>query len=173
MKLIDVYDKKKEKTGKTFDRDSGKLSKGEYRLSVHGWIVNSKGEFLIQKRSENVKHPGKWAFTGGCVDMGESSIDGAIREVYEELGVLLSKDEFEFFMSFKRKKGFVDVWFVKKDIDINDMILQREEVADVKWVSLKEINKLINDGKFVRSVNLYFDFFAKLLEKYHNITMEK
>ena len=33
-----------------------------------------------------LKKTGKWAFTGGAVDAGESSVEGALREVHEELG---------------------------------------------------------------------------------------
>lgn len=173
MELLDLYNNKKEKIGKVYDRDSGEPGRGEYKLSVHVWIVNSKDQFLIQKRSENVKNPGKWAFTGGAVDAGESSVDGALREVREELGINVSKDEIEYFISFKREKGFVDVWLIQKDIDISDIIIQEEEVADVKWASLKEIKQLIDDDLFVHSVNLYFKMFVKLLKKCHNITMEK
>ena len=105
MELLDLYDNKKEKIGKVYDRDSGEPGRGEYKLSVHVWIVNSKDQFLIQKRSENVKKTGKWAFTGGAVDAGESSVEGALREVHEELGINVSKDEIEYFISFKREKG--------------------------------------------------------------------
>lgn len=173
MELLDLYDNKKEKLHKVFDRNSGEPKEGEYKLSVHSWIINSKGHILIQKRNETIKrHPGKWAFTGGAVDAGESSLEGAIREVKEELGILTSKDEIEFFISFKREKGFVDVWLIKKDIDIKDISLQKEEVSTAKWVSLKELKQLIDNDEFVPSVKLYFELFARLLKKCHNITME-
>ena len=107
------------------------------------------------------------------MDAGEGSVDGALREVHEELGISVSKDEIEYFISFKREKGFVDVWLIQKDIDISDITIQEEEVADVKWASLKEIKQLIDDDLFVHSVNLYFKMFEKLLKKCHNITMEK
>jgi len=54
MEIVDIYDGKKNKTGKTVER-STKPELGEYRLSIHIWITNSKGELLIQRRSANKK----------------------------------------------------------------------------------------------------------------------
>ena len=173
MEIIDLYDNKKQKLNKTMVRLAGEPAAGEFRLSVHIWILNSKGELLIQKRSESVKkNPGKWAFTGGVVDTNETSLEGAIREVKEELGVNVRNEEIEYLLSFKREKGFVDVWLVKKDISIDEVILQKEEVAEVKWVSIKEMIELMETGEMVASIDLYLDIFVKLLKKCHNINID-
>lgn len=127
MELLDLYNNKKEKIGKVFDRNSSEPKDGEFKLSVHTWIVNSKNEFLIQKRSDSIKrHPGKWAFTGGAVDAGESSLEGAMREVNEELGIEVLPEDVEYLISFKREKGFVDVWLLKSDINEDDLKLQKK-----------------------------------------------
>ncbi len=169
MELLDLYNNKKEKIGKVFDRNSSEPKDGEFKLSVHTWIVNSKNEFLIQKRSDNIKrHPGKWAFTGGAVDAGESSLEGAMREVNEELGIEVLPENMEYLISFKREKGFVDVWLLKSDINEDDLKLQKEEVDMVKWVSLDELEDIISSGNFVPSVNLYYELFTRLLKKCHN-----
>lgn len=169
MEIINLYNKKREKLEKTITRED-EPSDGEYKLSVHVWILNNNGEILIQKRNENLKrNPGKWAFTGGAVDFGEESIDGAIREVKEELGISINENKIELLLSFKRERGFVDVWLVKEDIDIDNIILQKDEVSEVKWVKIKELEELINSDKFVKSIELYYDLFIKLLIKCHNI----
>ena len=169
MEIIDLYDARKQKLAKTMERSAGEPNEGEFKLSVHTWIVNEKGEFLIQKRNENLKrNPGKWAFNGGAVDANETSLEGAIREVKEELGVSIREEEIEYLLSFKREKGFVDVWLVKKNISLDEIVLQEEEVSEVKWVSLEEVNKLLENGEMVNSVNLYFDLFVKLLRRCHS-----
>ena len=106
MELWDVYDIHRRKLGYKIARctpdelpadceyrpalaPSGKLNlrPEEYHLSVHVWFINSKGELLIQKRAENKRHmPGVWAACGGAAMSGESTIDAAIRESYEEMG---------------------------------------------------------------------------------------
>lgn len=127
---------------------------------------------MIQKRNENLKrNPGKWAFTGGVVDSGETSVEGAIRETKEELGIKVNENNIELLLSFKREHGFVDVWIVKDDIDINNIVLQEREVVEVKWVSIKELQQLIDRDQFVKSIGLYYDLLIKLLIKCHNVKM--
>ncbi len=173
MEIIDLYDNKKQKLNKTMERSAGEPLEGEFKLSVHTWILNSNGELLIQKRNENLKrNPGKWAFTGGAVDTNETSLDGAKREVNEEIGIEVKDEEIEYLLSFKREKGFVDVWLVKKDVAIEELKLQDEEVSEAKWVSLKTLVELVEKGEMVNSVNLYIDLLVKLLKKCHYVSCE-
>ena len=49
---LDIYDENRIKTGKIIERKEGiSLEKNELVLAVQCWIINSKGEFLFQKRS--------------------------------------------------------------------------------------------------------------------------
>lgn len=81
MEVLDLYDARKNKLNKTFVRDSGETKEGEFRQTVHVWLINENNQLLIQQRSFNMKrNPGKWAFTGGLPVSGESSLDGAISQ---------------------------------------------------------------------------------------------
>jgi len=55
----------------------------EIRPSTNGFILNARGEILLQRRSDN----GFWGLPGGRVDIGESVEQGVIREVFEETGL--------------------------------------------------------------------------------------
>jgi len=56
--LIDVYNNKKEKTGKIVERKRGaSLEKGEFIISVTCWIINKNGEILLTQRKLD-KHNG-------------------------------------------------------------------------------------------------------------------
>ena len=163
MEIVDKKKKKKEYLNKVSERHE--KIEGEYRQSVHTWIMNSKGEFLIQKRTPNKKNfPNMWSQTGGGVDSGETTLQAAIRECHEELGINIEKDEIEFMLSFKRKYDFVDVWLVKHDYDISTLVLQEDEVSDVMWASIDEIRELMGTGKLAKSIEIYFDMFISLLD---------
>lgn len=173
MEILDLYDNKKRKLGKTMVRENNEPEEGEFKLSSHIWIMNSNGEFLIQKRSAARKsHPNKWAFTGGAVDTNETSYDGAIREVKEELGLELEFDNVEFLLGFKRERDFVDVWLAKIDVPIENIKLQEEEVSESKWVTLEELDNIIKNNEFVPAINLYYDLFIRLLEKCHGLKIK-
>ncbi len=60
--------------------------------SVHVFVINAAGEYFLQKRSEYKKvQPGKWdTSVGGHIPAGETYEQGALRELEEELGVVLS-----------------------------------------------------------------------------------
>lgn len=162
MEMVDKLDNKRQMLNRTTER-SEKIE-GEYRQSVHTWIMNSKGEFLIQKRSPNKKtFPNMWSQTGGGVDEGETTLQAALRECNEELGVSIDLNNIELILSFKRKFDFVDVWLVKQDIDISNIVLQEEEVSEVKWSSIDEIRELMKTDKLAKSIEIYFDMFINLI----------
>ena len=71
MELWDILDGNGNKTGKTVERGKT-MRQDEYHLSVHIWIKNSNGEFLITKRTANKKIlPNMWATPSQIQDMIE------------------------------------------------------------------------------------------------------
>ena len=164
MEIIDIYNKRREKTNKTSER--GKEKDGEYGLSVHIWIMNKEGKFLVQKRTKSRKRfPNMWSLTAGAVDTGETSLEGAIREAKEEIGINIEKEEFELILSIKRKHNFLDIWLVRKDIDLKDIVMQ-EEVQEVKWVTKEELEEMIKNDEVAGTVTLYYKMFFDILEKF-------
>ena len=141
----------------------------EYHLVVQVWIRNLKGEWLISKRAANKSQPLKWEPTGGSVLAGETSLQGALREVREEIGIVLNPADGVLFASYKRDKvswenpGFLDVWVFEADFSMEEVQLQWEEACDDKWVSEAEIRSMIDTDEFVpMKVHPYYnELFAK------------
>lgn len=162
MELVDRYDNKRRPLNKTSDR----LTKipGEFRIASHLWIINSKNEFLIQKRSpEKRKYPNYWSIHGGATDAGETSFEAACRECYEEIGIKLDISEIEFMFSYKRKFCFTDVYLARKDVNIKDIKLQKKEVTDAKWVSMPILEDMILNGEVAPNISKYYHFFKTIL----------
>lgn len=154
----DLYDKDRNKLDKVVARGD-KLSDDEYHLVVNAWIKNSNNEFLITQRSENKAHPLMWECTGGSALLGETSIDAAIREIKEELGIGIDKSTGKFIGSTLRYypncPDILDVWVFESNVKIDDVTIQEEEVNDVMWASAEKIKELYDNGKF--ESNAYFD----------------
>ena len=166
MELMDKFDNKRRSLNKVGERYHEE--KDEYVQWVHVWIINSNKELLIQKRCPTKKiHPNIWSTTGGGVDAGETTLDTAIRECKEELGVDITYDEIELIMSYRRSYDVVDIWLVRNDIDIKDIVIQEEEVSEVKWASFEEIEELINNNKTSENVKTYFYLFKDLVNRYY------
>ena len=105
-------------------------------------IRNSNCEFLMQKRSET--KVGDWGVTGGHPKSGEAPIEGIITEVKEELGLDFSNENFILCDSGCDGKDCYKMFFVNKDIDINNIKIQKEELTEVKWFSMDELKHMVD-----------------------------
>lgn len=150
MELRDIYDINREKTG-DIKEISYRLKEDEYLLSVHICIFNSKDEMLIQKRQSNMKTwKNKWELTsGGLVSAGENSNIAGEREIFEELGIKIDLKNIRPHLTLNFPKGFDDIFLVNMDLEIEDLILQEDEVKEVKWASYDEIIDMIDKKEFV------------------------
>ena len=104
-------------------------------------IENSNGEFLMQKRSEN--KGGDWGVTGGHPKKGETPIEGIVTEVKEELGIDINPNEVIEFNSGCDGKDCYRMYYIKKDINLNDITIQEEELTEVKYFSMKELEDMV------------------------------
>ena len=110
--------------------------------------MNEKGELLFQKIAASKKiNPNKWTRTGGHVDSEETPIVGIQREVEEEIGVKIPQDKFELINIEKKKADefnhhFTYNYLVYVNYKIEEYTMQEEEVSDLKYISIKEMEKL-------------------------------
>lgn len=131
-------------------------AEGLWHKAVVVFIINSKNQVLLQKRSKNKRMwPDMWDITaGGHVLTGEFGFQAIIREVKEELGIELNKNEIIFLGSALSSNisrniinnHFNEFYVVNKNIDENKLKLQEEEVSEVKWIDKEDIIKRINDN---------------------------
>lgn len=138
--LRDLYDEYGNKTDLTYHKGDV-IPNGYYPMVVMVVIRNSKGEFLMQKRVES--KGGDWGVTGGHPKSGESPIEGIVTEVKEELGLDFSNENFILYDSGCDGKDCYKMYFVNKDIDIKDITIQEEELSEVKWFSMNELEDMV------------------------------
>ena len=122
-------------------------------------------KFLIQKRSK-IKN-GKYATTGGHPKAGQSSLEGIITEVKEEIGLDISNQDIKLYYSERvdSESVFSDSYYLKMDIpDINNLKLQKSEVDSIYWFSRDEIENLMKTGKFFKNHYDEFEILLNLLD---------
>lgn len=165
--LWDIYDKNKKKTGKTIERGGRVLEKGEYHIVVTALILNSKQEILISKRAAHKTHGLMCECNGGSILAGETSLEGIIREIKEELGISFSKKEAIFLKEIRRDKipsDFKDIWLFKKDVKDEEIKLPDGEAIDYKWVSIDEFMKMVNEKQMVPTIEVGKEEYEKALK---------
>ena len=151
MELWDAYDIDRQFKNKELVRGEP-LQNGDYHTVVHICIFNSKGEMLIQQRQPFKKGwPNLWDVTcGGSVIKGETSRQGAHRELLEEVGIDHDFTDIRPNFTINFNVGFDDFYLIEKDIDdLSSLKLQYEEVQAVKWASMEEIFQMIDDKTFI------------------------
>lgn len=155
--LWDLYNDKREKTGVTHQRGTP-IPKGCYHLCVSVWLTNRQEEFLLSQRHPAKEYPLYWECTGGSVLAGENSIEGALREVKEELGIVLNEKDGKLIYQVRRDntQDFYDVWLFPCDMEIKDLCLQQSEVVAAKWADKRTLLELYHNGKLHPLLN-YID----------------
>ena len=151
MEFFDLYDSNFNKLDHKMQRGT-QNKPGEYHLVAHIWIRNHKGEYLIQQRNKTTDRiPHQWAAAGGAVTTGETSIEGAIRETYEEMGLVLKEEDLKlvnrYFVEDTYSNYITDLYLVEMDVDINELTLDETEVKQVKYLKLEEYYDLIKQNK--------------------------
>ncbi len=120
---------------------------GEIHRNSALWLSNSKGEILLAQRALTKRHaPGKWGpAAAGTINEGETYESNIVKEAEEEIGLPLTLDQLE--VGPKEIVGKVDgrrfrQWFLaKRDITLDSLKLQEEEVMAVKWISIPDLEQ--------------------------------
>ena len=135
-------------------------------------VFNPKGQVLIQRRSMIKKTgPGEWRTTAaGHVEKGQDLGEGIIREVEEELGIIIdpiyshktfSRDEKN-----KESKFYYNYYAVYNKDDVK---IDNNEVMDAKWVDINQISDNDEEGKYnvgIGSYKLIMKVFNKLKKQF-------
>ena len=167
FELIDYYDENGNHKGVVDKSIAHK--EGLWHKSVHVWIVNDKKQILLQKRCADKKFfPNHWDCSfAGHIGAGETSLISALREGEEELGLTIDEKELEYLFTIKEKfiwndinsNEFVDVYILRKNIKIEDLKYQKEEVEVASYFDMDELF----DNKITNLINHEEEY--KLLEK--------
>ena len=164
MEIWDLYDENRNKTGKDCIRGE-EIPEDCYHLVVHIWIKNKKGEFLISQRAEDRKqNPLKWECVGGSILKDEESLQGAIREVKEEVGIDLNENDGTLVLTKVRKQycgkkynDILDVWLYEYNGEVDLKNATTKEVNQVKWMNKDEIKKLYDNKELVQTLGYFFE----------------
>ncbi len=159
MELLEIYTADGKPTGKTIERGSKNLKDNEYIKLATVWL-KSGDKFLIQKSS--VEKGGDYAVTGGHVPFGETSLTQACVETQEELGLIVNPDQLKLLGTITLKHAQFDAYIFESDslIDYN-FTLQESEVESLEFLTISQIEDLIEKGVFRKSSIAQFETFIK------------
>lgn len=124
---------------------------GLWHREVAIWVLNEKNELLLQRRSNKKKQaPNKLSITAGHIDVNELPENAAIRELGEEVGIKVGINDLIFLGIYKKDKPdnkcFSYTYLIKTTKKINEMVIQEEEVSELKYITIGELENRIKAG---------------------------
>lgn len=170
--LIEVLDEKGNKTGQVKTKREIKKD-GNYHRAIAVLII-SDNKILLQKRNSTKKvYPNLWSlFVKGHVQAGETSIEASIREINEEIGITIKENELTYLYTIKEETNnqgymeniFYDTYILRKKIKLDDIVIQEDEVSEVKYMDINDVYNSIqnNSESFVPNKEDYKRIFEYL-----------
>ena len=177
---FDILDENGNKTGKIKLR-SEVYRDGDWHKGVHIWIINDKGEILLQRRcATKDSNPNMLDISSaGHLTAGDESLSGAIRELKEELNLDVKPEELQFIKTLKRNSKYTstfinnefdDLYILRTTKSIDDMKYQEEEISEIFFVPYKEFKSMVENKKedllrHEEEFEILFNLFDKEFDK--------
>ena len=150
MSKWDLYDDKFNNTGIVVD-EIDEIPDGKYHYSINAWILNSKKQLLLIRNTlnYNIHYPGFWSSINGNVLSGEMPMDTCIKTIYSKIGInVLMSDIKKIDTRLRDPYHYIyETYIVNKDIDLNQICFVDNMVIQAKWVDLKELYNMIENGE--------------------------
>jgi len=109
---------------------------GRVRRGVIG-IMARDHRYLVVRRAEGIARGGCWCFPGGHVEPGETSRQAVVREMREELGLIVRPCRRLGALRITDSRHVLAAWIVEQ---LGGVIVPApEEVAEFRWVERCEI----------------------------------
>ncbi len=120
----------------------------QVHIAAYDYSINDFKYLVIQRADSKHPYPGVWQVITGTIEHNEKAIDTAIREIKEEIGIQIEREELwilpyvaEFFNPYKDIVQFSPVFGAL--INIEDKIILSDEHQDYKWVLYEELLELL------------------------------
>ena len=165
MELFDILNEDGTRSGLVRERGVAHRD-GSLHETVHTWIVRKaagedrRWEVLLQKRSAiKDSNPGCYDISSaGHLSSGDIPLEGALRELKEELGLTAEREDFHYVGKHRgsyqapfhgrlfRDNELSNVYVLTKHFDERELSLQESEVESVLWMDYETCRRRIHEG---------------------------
>jgi len=172
--FVDLMDENGNELG--IKKEKSRVHKdGDWHKGAHVWIM--KGDkILLQKRAlEKEFFPDCFDVScGGHVKSGETFEETLVRELKEELGLSVKKEDLVFLekrrqVSIIKSKNLISreilgVFILKLGVELEDLDIDKSEISEVRLFDIDELKNLLKDKPemFVADKKYFFETINKI-----------
>ncbi len=162
MELWDAYDAQGNRLDGVIERDMP-IPRGWYHIVVEVVTLTPDGRILLTRRDPRKTFPLKWEITGGSALRGEDAETGAVRELGEETGLSIRRDDLTLVASFAMH-GHVHfrTFAVVKDVRPDEIRLQEGETIDWKLVRPEVFAAMCQNGDVAEPIAARLDEYLEI-----------
>jgi 8-oxo-dGTP diphosphatase len=110
------------------------------RVQVAAGVIARNGRVLVCQRTATGRHPLKWEFPGGKLEVGETPAECVRRELREELGIEAIPGEELWRTSYDYASARVDLIFLRVATFAGEP--QNLAFADLRWATPEDLPAL-------------------------------
>jgi len=151
LEILDIWNENGKPTGQSADK-AVLHQNGLFHPTVHIWFYTPTPNILLQKRTANkLIFPNLWDVSvAGHVASGETVLEGATREIEEEIGLSVKPEDLNLISVRKNvnkfSNGIIDaefqhVFLCELSVAIEALRIQKEEVDAVRLFSFVELKQ--------------------------------
>ncbi|HSX32991.1 MAG TPA: NUDIX domain-containing protein [Candidatus Saccharimonadales bacterium] len=171
----EVLDDQGHKTGQLLD--TAEVHKqGLWHETVNVWIMNPKGEVLLQLRAPNVElAPGTWDVAVGThVRPSEDPANAALRCLQSEVGITVTPNQLKHLFNIQSATDMPNgtthrvlghVFLLKRDLQTQDLTYDQDKITELTWQPIEAVMAEVGGAE---SVKKYFprpgDYFPQLFD---------
>lgn len=149
MEWLQVFDINENLINKKILRGETPIA-NEYIMIVYIFIKNSNNKYLLERNAAS----NKWVIPGGHV-IDLNPLDSIKRECKEELGIIIDTTNIKNIVTLNNNNRLFKLFYLESDINLKEIKVQEEEVTEVNYFTLEEIDELIENNQF-RDNNIEF-----------------
>jgi isopentenyldiphosphate isomerase len=183
MPLTDQYEVLDEKGHATGNIQDGATvhKQGLWHEVVNVWVVNSKGEILMQLRGPHVElAPNVWDVSIGThLRVNEDPVSAALRAVQTGLGLITAPGDLKHLFNIQCANPMPDgsfhkvlghIFLIERDLDLSELTYDKEKIAKFMWISpillMNEIGSTQTKADYFPRANNYY---PKLFEAFQSV----
>lgn len=151
--IWDLYDNNFKKTEKiVHENNLDNIPDGLYHLTVNVWIINSKNEVLMIKKSLNfdLRYPGYWTSINGNVISGNDSYYTIKDTISKKIGIKITAADKIIKLGEDLRNPYhyiYETFVICKDLNIESIFMDEIYYSRAKWIDINELKNMINNGE--------------------------